>query len=132
MSGYRSRVAIDPQLRGTLPPWLVDYLAELGYRVHRIGQAVYIHGGGLHILAAVASRGATPPPFTDRLDAHHRYLIGRGDPTPLQRRRLERLGQLFRRLRLRDRLGRYIGRPDWWQEPDGSPQAGFARPWRLA
>jgi hypothetical protein len=132
VSAYQSRVAIDPQLRGTVPPWLVDWFADMGYRVHRVGQAVYVHGPDLQIIAGCWRRRDTPPPFEARLAAHHRYLIGRGAPTPREHRRLERLGQLFRRLRIRGALGRFVGRPDWWQQLDGSPQPGFLRPWRVA
>jgi hypothetical protein len=81
-------VRIDPHLRGRITPDLLAALGSRGLHVHRIGAAAFVHedAGEVRWILAVVERGAPPPPFMARLDAHHRWMRGRGGtPLPAER-----------------------------------------------
>jgi hypothetical protein len=132
----RRGVVIDSQLRGRVTPRIAAALERRGLRVHLIGSAAYVHDEAhaiRFILAVLPRRLERPPTWLSELDDHHRYLIGRGSPTPRDARELGRAMATWRRGRVRDpRTGRYIGRPKWWQDPAGRPLPGFAWPRRLS
>ena len=129
----RGVVLLDPLLRGRISERVAAGLAARGLHVHRIGAAAYVHDdvGELRIITAVLDRRATTPTWVAELDAHHRWLRGRGRPTERQARQLERRGVAWSRARIRDRRGRYLGRPAWWQDDAGSPLPGYLRPTRV-
>lgn len=127
-----SRVAIDPQLYGRATPALLQRLERAGLRVHRVGRAAYVHGGdGVRWLLVIGDA----PELEARIDAHHRWLIGRGEPTELSRRREDAWARARRRLRLRGPDGRFACAVPWWALVDAvgrllTPRA--LQPWRVS
>lgn len=132
-SARMRRPPIDPHLRGRVTPRILAGLAERGLHVHRIGQAAYVHddAGAVRLILAVLDRRATTPTWIHELAAHHRWLIGRGQPTPRQARAIAGRVRAWSMARIRDERGRYVGRPAWWQDDAGAPLPGFRRPWRV-
>lgn len=104
---------LAPQVRGTVPPRVVDELVRRGWHVHRIGSAAYVHApdGPVHLIFGVWRRRSAPPGWAIRLGhASAGYL-----------RRLERvaLEQRWRRQR-RDPAGRFGAVMPWtrWPTPE--------------
>lgn len=122
-----SRVVVDPRLRGRVSPATLERFRARGLTVHRIGQAAYVHGQGQRWIFEVRDRGEPPAPFANELDAHHRFLLGRGGPVGRYRRLIDRALRSWRLERLRDAAGRFTGRTPWWWGVDG-----LSWPWRLA
>lgn len=77
-------VRVDPRLYGHVSRRTLAVLRSR-FHVTQVGRAAYIRAGSMRWLVGVWDRDR--PPFADRLDAHHRWLIFRGDPTPLEARR---------------------------------------------
>jgi hypothetical protein len=127
-----TRLPIDANLRGWASPYVVDALRRAGFRVHVAGYALYAHRGEHRFILGCWPADEQPPAWAAELDQHHRYLLGRADPIPRVRRELERFARAWAHSRLRDALGRFIGRPEWWQAGDGLPLPGLDRPWRVA
>src|SRR4051794_33822342 len=95
-----SRVVVDPVLRGRATPQLLARFAAAGLHVHRVGRAAYVHSADhaqrwLLVIGPAAELEAS-------IDAHHRYLLGRGEPPPLEARRLAAWLRARARLRWRD------------------------------
>jgi hypothetical protein len=128
-----SRIAIDPQLRGSATPSVLDRLAQAGFHVHRVGRAAYAHddtGNRWLLVIGLA------PDLIERHAEHHRYLTGRG-PTPARElRRSATWARARRRLRLRNRItGRFAGSVPWWAVVDAVGRLLTPRheqPWRLS
>jgi hypothetical protein len=101
---------IVPQVRGRATTRIVAWLEVLGYRVHRVGRAVYVHGDAsdLHMLLGVWDRGEEPPPWSTRLGA-----VSAG----YARRRARRTRELGWLRLARDERGRWVGRRPWWLWP---------------
>ena len=97
-------VRVDPHLRGHVTPRTLAALRAAGCRVIQVGAAAYVARGTDRWIVGVWD-GARPP-FADRLDQHHRWLIGRGAPTPVEARREAAWKAEFRAL---DDLGL-----PWW------------------
>lgn len=133
-----SRVAIDPALRGRATPSVLARIARAGLHVHRVGRAAYVHDGeGTH-RASGAHRWllvvGPAPDLEASIDAHHRYLAGRGPATPLQARRELLWMAARRRLRLRLPNGRFACRVPWWATVDAVGRLLTPRelqPWRV-
>lgn len=105
-----TRRLLAPQLRGRVEPRIVHHLAARpGWRVHRVGQAAYVHGpDGHHYLFGVWTRRAPAPAWAHRL--------GRASDGWWNRvERCERRQQ--GRWILRDRAGRFYARLPWWRVP---------------
>lgn len=126
-----SPLVIDPALRGHVSPRTISQLERYGLRVHRIGRAAHVHSADHSVswILGVWFRDARPP-WADRLDQHHRYLLGRAGPEGRDRRRVDAYLAAWRRGRLRDPLGRFLGRLPWFCDLDGQPQPGFDWPRR--
>lgn len=59
---------LAPQVRGHVDTRVIDHLERTGWRVHRIGQAAYVHSeGGAHLLFGVWSRREPAPDWSGRL-----------------------------------------------------------------
>lgn len=128
-------VRIDPHLRGNVTPATLGRLAASGWSVHRVGHAAYLHRGSLRFLVGVWGRHEAPPAWADRLDVHHRWLIGRGEPTALEARRAAAWLERRRATRLRAPSGRYAGAVPWWASVDATGRLLTPRseqPWRFA
>jgi hypothetical protein len=80
--GSASRL-LAPQLRGHVTTRTLASLEGRGFRIHRIGQAAYVHGAGHHLIFAVWDRGQVLPVFAPRL----------GHISAGYRRRVERLAR---------------------------------------
>lgn len=121
-------VRIDAQLRGRATPATLRRLELIGMHVHRIGQAAYVHDdAGQRWILGVWNRRTPPPPWDAELRAHHRWLIGRGEPTALRRRRSD--AYLARRRLIPGAL------LNWWAEYDADGRMITPRerqPWRLS
>lgn len=124
---------IDPHLRGRVTPRILEGLSARGLHVHRIGQATYVHDdvGDVRMILAVLDRRSTTPAWIHELADHHRWLIGRGQPTGRQERAIAARVRIWATSRIRGHRGEYIGRPAWWQDNDGTPLPGFRRPSRI-
>jgi hypothetical protein len=114
VGGSRRRsTRLAPQLRGTVPPRVVDELVRRGWHVHRIGSAAYVHApdGPIHLIFGVWRRRSTRPAWAIRLGHASAGYI----------RRLERAAreQRWRRQR-RDPAGRFGARLPWtrWPTPE--------------
>lgn len=129
-----SRIAIDPQLRGRVTPSVLDRMARAGLHVHQVGSAAYVHTSDRrHRWLLVVT--PAPSSLLARIAAHHRWLIGRGNPTALQARRQESWARARRRLRLRAPSGRFAGAVPWWADVDDAGRLTTPRnlqPWRLS
>ena len=90
------RVRVDPHLCGHVTPRTLAALRVAGCRVIQVGAAAYVTRGTDRWIVGVWD-GARPP-FADRLDQHHRWLIGRGAPTPVEARREAAWKMAFRAL----------------------------------
>lgn len=127
-----TRIAIDPALRGRATPSVLVRLVRAGFRVHRVGRAAYVHdASGRHGWLLVVGPA---PDLEARIDAHHRYLTGRGPATPLQERRQAAWLAIRRRLRLRLPNGRFACRVPWWAAIDAVGRLLTPRelqPWRV-
>ncbi len=97
---------IAPQLRGRVSSRTLATMEAKGLRVHRVGQAAYVHGLGVHWILAVADKGE-PAPFAARL----------GRVSEGYRRRCERMARETRHLELERIAGRFAGRLPWWRVP---------------
>jgi len=75
---------VDPRLYGRVRPGTLAAL-RTRYHVTQIGQAALVRTPGQGWLVGVWDKDR--PVWADRLDQHHRWLIGRGEPTPLESRR---------------------------------------------
>jgi hypothetical protein len=94
---------LAPQLRGRVSSRTLATLELKGLRVHRVGQAAYVHGQGAHWILAVWDRGEPLPPFAARL----------GRVSDGYRRRCERLARETRHLEMARVRGRFAGRLPW-------------------
>lgn len=102
------RPPLAPQLRGWITPRTLAGFLELGFHAHRVGRAVYLHDGPMHLLFGVWERHDPRPPWADRL----------GEASAGYRRRVERC-ELEQRARWygRDAGGRFAYRRPWWRVP---------------
>jgi len=129
-------IQVDPHLRGHVTPRTLGRLQRSGYRVHRVGAAAHVHdssGRARWIVGVWAPRDRRPA-WSARLDQHHRWLIGRGEPTPLEARRAAAWLDRRRRQRLRAPSGRFAGAVPWWADVDPAGRLLTPRseqPWRL-
>ncbi len=106
----RRPTRLAPQVRGHVPPRVVDALEQRGWHVHRIGAAAYVHApdGPIHLIFGVWRRRATRPGWAIRL----------GHASAGHIRRLERVAreQRWRRQR-RDPAGRFGATLPWTRWP---------------
>lgn len=131
-----SRVVIDPHLYGHASPRTLELFAAAGYRVVRVGSAALLHSpNGLERWIVGCWIHDQRPAWSSRLDQHHRWLIGRGAPTPLEQRREAAWSARRRRQRLRAPSGRFAGAVPWWGDVDDAGRLLTPRaeqPWRLS
>ncbi len=108
-------VILAPQVRGLVPPRVIASLADQGWRIHRVGQAAYLHSSSTRLIFGVWDRAAQPPTWAGRL----------GAASPGYERRWYRCRdeQRWRRL-MRDRRGRWIVRLPWWKWPQPTVYGG--------
>jgi hypothetical protein len=109
MGGRRWRQPVAPQVRGHVPPRVLEDWAGQGWAIHRVGRAAYVHHPeGLHLIVGVWPRRDPAPTWSARL----------GRASAGYMRRLERCAVEQRgRTMLRDRLGRFLARLPWWRWP---------------
>lgn len=99
---------VAPHVRGRATSRILTGLERSGLRIHRIGQAAYAHGRGLHLIFGVWDPGEPPPAWADRL----------GQVSDAYLRRWHRRARDLRWLRYaRDEHGRWVGLRPWWQWP---------------
>lgn len=108
----RRRAPLAPQVRGHVPPRVVDALERRGWHVHRIGAAAYVHAADRsdHLLFGVWRRRAPRPTWAGRL----------GRASAGWFRRLERASREQRwRRQARDLAGRFSVVMPWthWPTP---------------
>jgi hypothetical protein len=110
MGGRRWRAPVAANCRGHVPPRIVEHLAAAGWRVHRIGQAAYVHSpdDGLHLILGVWARRDPRPTWADRLGR-----VSEGYWRRFARKAAE---QEWSRL-ARDARGRFLGLMQWWRWP---------------
>lgn len=102
------RPPLAPQVRGRITPRTLAAFVGLGFHAHRVGHAVYLHDGRLHLILGVWGRRDPPPPWAGRL----------GTASAGYRRRLERCEREQRaRWYGREPDGRFAYRRPWWRVP---------------
>lgn len=104
----RSRVWLAPHVRGRVTPRMLDHLRSSGWHVHQLGQAAYVHQGGVHLLLGVWRRRDPDPAWVARLGRASDGYLRR-----LERVSVEQRGRYF----LRDDAGRFVARLPWWRWP---------------
>ncbi len=105
--GRTPQIRLAPQLRGHVPTRLVGALGRRGWRLHRVGAAVYAHDG-LHLLLGVWDRRELAPVWASQL----------GRPSAGYLRRLARCDrQQTGRLMHRSPDGSFVARLPWWRMP---------------
>ncbi len=93
---------------GRADPRILAALERRGWRIHRVGQAAYVHHGGFHLILGVWQRRSGRPSWADRL----------GRPSAGFERRVVRCVHEQRwRQQLRRDDGRFGGRRPWWRWP---------------
>lgn len=108
VGGRRWRQPVAPQVRGHVPPRVLEAWEAQGWAIHRVGRAAYVHHGDLHLIVGVWPRREQAPVWVARL--------GRGSAGYM--RRLDRCAIEQRgRTMLRDRIGRFVIRLPWWRWP---------------
>lgn len=135
MRGFRLASLLDPHVHGVLTVAQLEDFRQLGYRVHRVGHAAYLHRGTRHWIFGVWEKREDPPAWADRLRAYRRWWLGRGPAPGPEARRAFAWWKRRQRLRLRDpHSGRFAGRVPWWAEVDPVGRLLTPRhlaPWRL-